>query len=259
MDIASRDWSSLVEPIMRDAGNILFDFYGKELTCTEKKGGGFVTEADLAAEKFLMAQLAKLLPEADFVAEESGTSGNGRYRWVIDPLDGTTNFSIGFPLFAIAVALTDNNQVIFGAIFIPMTDEFFWAQRGKGAWLNAHKIQVSNPDDFGKAIIGACLPYDWRERSNLVQASQGILQEAYATRRTGSSCVDLAYVACGRFDGVFSSRFQWWDVASGIILVQEAGGFITDFEGNQLGPDNRFCIAGGRMVHERMAELVKKS
>lgn len=258
MNIASIDWSSKIEPIMRAAGTILFDFYGKELTRTEKKGGGFVTEADLAAEKFLMAQLGQLLPEADFVAEESGISGNGRYHWVIDPLDGTTNFAIGFPLFAIAVALTDNNQVIFGAIFIPMTDEFFWAQQGKGAWLNRHIIQVSQPADFGRVIIGACLPYDWRERSNLVQASEKILKEAYATRRTGSSCVDLAYVACGRFDGVFSSRFQWWDIAAGIILVQEAGGLITDFEGNQLGPENRFCIAGGQMVHDRMIKLFKK-
>jgi myo-inositol-1(or 4)-monophosphatase len=258
VDIASVDWSAKLEPIMRDAGNILFNFYGKELNCTEKQEGGFVTEADLAAEKFLMTQLGKLLPEADFVAEESGISGNGRYQWVIDPLDGTTNFTIGFPLFAIAVALTDNEQAVCGAIFIPMTDEFFYAQRGNGAWLNGHKIQVSEPEDFGKAVIGVSLPYARRERIDLVHGSEGIIREAYATRRTGSSCIDLAYVACGRFDGAFFTRFQWWDVAPGIVLVQEAGGLITDFEGNSLGPKYQSCLAGGRMVHDRMTKLLKK-
>src|SRR3989304_6616926 len=163
-----RNWHARLEPILRHAGEILLSYWGKPLTRQEKPDSGFVTEADLASEKYLVEALKRLLPTADFYTEENGKFGSNDsgYQWVIDPLDGTTNFAHGIPYFCISVALVYHDKPVCGAIYAPLQDEFFFAQEGKGAFLNDRAIQVSAPKPLSEALVAVGLPYGSRKKSN---------------------------------------------------------------------------------------------
>ncbi len=256
-----KNWQKLLEPIIKEAGDILLSYYQTPLVRHEKKEHGkeygFVTKADLASEKFLIEQLSGLLTKASFLAEESGKSGSGDHCWVIDPLDGTTNFAHKLPYFCISVALTYKEQPIVGAIYQPTTKEFFYAEQGKGAFLNGQKIYVSSPTRFDQAMVAISLPYDREKRKELVHSAERIAKEAYAIRHYGAIALDLAYVACGRMDGVFFTNLAWWDVAAGMCLIEQAGGIVTDFKGKPVRPDYTTCIAGGKMVHSHVMSLLK--
>lgn len=253
-----RNWQKELEPIMRGAGELLLSFYGKKLKKTIKPKNGFATEADIASEQFLIAELKKLLPEASFYAEESGKSGSDSdYCWVIDPLDGTTDFAHQIPYWCISVALTHNTTPIMGAIYAPMQDEYFYAQQGKGAWCNGKPIQVSEPEKFSDALIGIGVPYATDERLPVVKLAQKVVRQAFGVRYFGSIALDLANLASGRLDGVVLMHLAWWDVAAGIVILEEAGGKITDFEGNSLDPDYKTAFAGGKLVYTNLMNLVK--
>ncbi len=251
------DWQACLEPIVRKAGDILLSYYGKQLIRQEKPRHGFVTEADHASEQYLIENLAKVLPEASFFAEESGKSGSGEYCWVIDPLDGTTNFAHGLPYFCISVALTHKDIPIVGIIFQPLSNEVFFAQSGKGAFLNGDKINVSAPVGFDKSLIALGLPYAKSKSVPLIHAAESVIKQAYAFRHLGAIALDLAYVAAGHLDGVFFTHLAWWDVAAGMLLIQEAGGMISDFTGNALNPAYNSCIAGGLQVYETLQSLLR--
>lgn len=234
-----------VEPIIKQAGDILLGYYNTALTRREKPGHGFVTEADLASERFLIKKLGALVPEASFFAEESGKTGrtNADYCWVIDPLDGTTNFACGLPYFCVSVALTYKNKPVFGMIYQPLLKELFYAVEGQGAYLNGNRIRVSRLD-VAQSVIAVGLPYAKDTHyAHLLRESGHIAKKVYAIRHFGAVALDLAYLAAGRFEGVIFEELGWWDIAAGMVLVSEAGGLLSDFEGLVLTPEYRSCVA----------------
>lgn len=254
----NRNWQTELEPILRMAGELLLSFYGKKLHITEKPNNGFATEADTTSEQFLIAELKKLFPEASFYAEESGKSGTpGDYCWVIDPLDGTTNFAHQIPYWCISVALTHKNVPIVGAIYNPLQDEYFFADRGKGAWCNGEPIRVSDPEKFADALIAVGVPYPNEQRAPIVHLAEKIAKKAYGIRHLGAIALDLAMIASGRLDGVILTGLAWWDVAAGIVILEEAGGKITDFEGKIVEPGYKTAFAGGKLVYTNLVNLIK--
>jgi myo-inositol-1(or 4)-monophosphatase len=246
-----------IKPIMEKAGQILLGFFDKKLTFTEKDQSGFVTEADLASEKYLIDTLGSLLPQSAFYAEESGKTGTGDYRWVIDPLDGTTNFAHRLPYFCISVALTHHDKPIVGAIYNPMLKDFFYAQQGGGATLNGVPIRVREQQDLSRTVMAVGFPYAKNTQfMKLVEGVQRVLPATYALRSFGAVALDLAYVAAGRLDGAFFEGLGWWDVAAGIVLIEEAGGKATDFQGGQIGPDYASFVAANGPMHQKLLPLL---
>jgi len=251
------DMQQRLEPIMKEAGQILLSYFDKKLTFTEKDKSGFVTEADLASEKYLIKALGSLFPQASFCAEESGITGAGDYCWVIDPLDGTTNFAHHIPYFCISVALTYKNKPIIGAIYQPLQDEFFYAQQGGGATLNGVKIRVNTEQNLARTMMAVGFPYAKNKQfMELLEGVQRVLPQTYAMRYFGAVALDLAYVAAGRLDGAFFEGLGWWDVAAGMVLIEEAGGRVTDFEGHEVGPAYISFVAANESMHATLLPIL---
>ncbi len=260
MDLLQTDICKAVEPIIRNAGDILLSYFHNytTLTCREKEAHGFVTEADEASEEYLINELAKLSPDIAFFAEESGKRGEGDYCWVIDPLDGTTNFAHGLPYFCISVALTHKNIPVWGAVFQPLTNEFFYAQRGKGAFRNGAQMRVSRPEGLQKSLVVVGLPYAKNESFlQLLEKIRVIAPKTYAFRHLGAVALDQAYVASGRLDGLFFRDLAWWDVAAGMLLIQEAGGKVSDFAGKAIDPDYTSFVAAGQPIYQKLFALLQ--
>lgn len=248
-------------PIMKDAGVLLRSFWGKALTLEEKGGGELVTEADRTVEVQIKNSLHQLMPDAGFCAEESGeaASHNG-YSWVIDPLDGTTNFTRTLPYFCTSVALTYQGKPVVGMIYDPLREELFSAITGEGAFLNGMPVRVHEPATFERSLISFGLPYRGNGPYSYEQLMRIVQRAVDATgkmRQMGAIALDLANVAAGRFDGAFFAGLKWWDVAAGILLIKEAGGQATDFQGREVCQSFDSCIAGSQLVHKKLEELVK--
>ncbi len=253
------DWKASIEPIMRKAGDILLSYFGRHLEWHAKTPHEFVTKADIESENYLITELSKIIPGAAFIAEESGKQGDTEhgYCWVIDPLDGTTNFAQGLPYFCISVALTKDNKSIMGAVFNPLLNEFFYAEQDKGAWLNNKKMDISSKKRLNQSVIGIGIPYVSKERDSMVNAMSAIAKSAYAIRHFGAIALDLANTACGRLDGVIFTRLTWWDIAAGILLIEEAGGIATNFEKRIIKPDYSSFVAGNKAVHQALLDQLK--
>ena len=254
------DLVRVVTPIIKGAGSIVLSYFNTVLDRTEKSGDhGFVTKADLESERYLIKHLASIIPGASFFAEESGKTGGiaTGYCWVIDPLDGTTNFAHRLPYFCISVALTYNNEPVFGMIFQPITQELFYAASGMGAFLNGKRIRVSE-DSFSQGMIALGLPYAKDDTFDyLLHRTLTIAREAYAIRHFGAVALDAAYVASGSLEGMFFENLGWWDVAAGMLIIQESGGIVTDFHGESVNPGYKSFIAGAPKIHQRLKELLK--
>lgn len=254
-----------VEPIVRQAGAILMAHFGKPMAYREKPGSGqsgtsLVTEADLASEKLLISEIGRAFPDAAFFAEESGAIGAKEYCFVIDPLDGTTNFVHGLPYFCISVALTLRGEPIFGMIYNPILNEMYYAYKGQGAYLNGKKLEVTQEKQFSKAVCVVGLPYAKGQRyMALLEMLKEISPKLYTFRHFGAAALDLAYVARGSLDGVFLADLGWWDVAAGTLLIEEAGGKATDFEGKIVRSDFNSVVAGSKPMHSHLKELLKES
>ena len=253
------DLVGVVTPIIKGAGSILLSYFNTSLERKEKEGDhGFVTKADLESESYLIKHLSAALPGSSFFAEESGQTGNTSqgYCWVIDPLDGTTNFAHGLPYFCISVALTLKNEPIFGMIYQPITDELFYATKGGGAYLNAKPLKVSQAP-FDKSVIALGLPYAKDDTFGFLLArTLTIGRQSYAIRHLGAVALDAAYVAAGVLEGMFFENLGWWDVAAGMLLIEEAGGMVTDFQGKIINPAYKSFVAGGGEVHKRLIEIL---
>jgi len=250
-----------VEHAIVEAGDILLSYFGNSLSCKDKIGKGFVTEADMASEKFLIEQLTKILPEASFWAEESGINDNGSpYCWVIDPLDGTTNFAHSVPYFCISVALTYNAEPVLGRIYNPLMKEMFFAKKGNGAFLNNTPITVSGTSDMEKSFLAVCIPYEKSSAyyKRFVDSLIDIMKGAFAFRHCGAAALDLAYVAAGRFDAIFFEDMFWWDFAAGTLLIQEAGGIVTDFANNAILPNSRTLVGANTVIHATLLNIFKE-
>ncbi len=218
----------------RQAGTVMLRHMSKlaSLNVVEKSPQDYASEVDAAAEKEIIKELRKAYPDVAILAEESGAMGTGRQTFVIDPLDGTSNYLRGFPHFCVSIALVENGEPIDGVIFDPLRNELFTASRGAGVLLNDKKMRVTERKDLNGSMLITGFPP--RERARLpahLQAINELLQSAEDVRRTGSAALDLAYVACGRADAYFEAGVKAWDVAAGILMVREAGGRVCDFKG----------------------------
>ena len=207
----------------------------KDLGIEEKGKQNFVTEVDKKAEQILVRGLEKLLPESGFIAEEGTSVKRGEtYNWVIDPVDGTTNFIHGVFPFAISVGLTENDEVVAGIVYEFGLNEYFYAWKGGGAWLNGEAIHVSGASTIGASLIATGFPYtNFTYINEFLKSMDFFMKNSHGLRRLGSAATDIAYVACGRYDGFYEYGLNPWDIAAGILLVKEAGGEISDFKGDR--------------------------
>jgi myo-inositol-1(or 4)-monophosphatase len=224
----------------RRGGEVLRARWGTLRTIDYKGGIDLVTDADRASEEALLGFVEERFPGSAVLAEESGLSGSegAALRWFVDPLDGTTNYAHGVPHFAVNVAVADAAGLVAGATLDPLRGEIYVAGRGQGAWLGEDRIHVSRTSELRQALLCTGFPYDIHEDPEpVLRLFQAYLRRARAVRRFGAAALDLAYVACGRFDGFWEMKLKPWDVAPGILLVREAGGAVADFEG------------GDRMLH----------
>lgn len=225
------------------------------LNITAKGHNDFVTEVDHRAEQIIIDTIHKAYPDHGIVAEESGEHGNDETVWIIDPLDGTTNFLHNFPHFAISIAVQHRSQTIQAVIFDPLRQELFTASRGEGAQLDNHRIRVSRKSDLDGALLGTGFPF--RELSNLdvyMSTLRALLPSCAGIRRAGSAALDLAYVAAGRLDGFWEFGLRRWDIAAGALLIHEAGGFVTDPRGGESYLECGDVVAGNPKIAKRMLQ-----
>ena len=219
----------------RRGGRVLLEKWGQARTIAYKGGIDLVTDADTASEAALLGFLRERFPQASVLAEESGAAGTQQgLRFIVDPLDGTTNYAHGVPHFAVNVAAVDDDGIVAGATLDPIRGELFTSGRGRGAWLGETRIRPSTCAELARALLVTGFPYDIHEHHDRPLRLFGeYMKRARAIRRFGSAALDLAWVACGRFDGFWELRLKPWDIAPGILLVREAGGVVTDLEGGE--------------------------
>lgn len=225
-----------------------------------KSFNSLVSYVDKTAEEQLVKGLKTIVPEAGFITEEgTETQGGERYNWIVDPLDGTTNFLHGIPVFAISVALMDNDEVVAGLVWEIGQDESFTAWKGGGAWLNGKPIRVSSNTELKKSLIATGFPYyDFSRMQSFLQLLGSLFEKTRGVRRLGSAATDLAYVACGRFDGFFEYGLSPWDVAAGVLLVQEAGGKVSDYSGGNNYIHGQEIVAGSQSVFKPLQEEIQE-
>jgi myo-inositol-1(or 4)-monophosphatase len=239
---------------------VLLDHLGRIHQVELKGVVDLVTEADRASERLVVERLHDTLPAATILAEEgSGRAGDPGLRWIVDPLDGTTNFAHGYPVFGVSIALEVEGSVRLGVVLDPTRNECFTAVRGKGAFLNGRALHVSVTQALDAALLVTGFPYDVRttQRDNLTQFRR-FLKTARAVRRSGSAALDLAYVAAGRFDGFWEESLAPWDMAAGALLVQEASGRVSGYGGEPLDIESGQILATNGGVHDAMQEILKE-
>ena len=232
----------------------------KSVAVKSKGPNDFVTEADIAAEKDIVQHILRAYPDHAILCEEQGLVGNqeSRYCWVIDPLDGTTNFIHGFPHFAVSIALKKDQQEIVGVVYDPLKNDFFEAVRGEAAFLNGFRIRVSDRSSLSGALLGTGVPYHSRKDLDLyLKVLRSLIHGTAGIRRPGSATLDLAYVAAGRLDGFWEFGLRPWDIAAGVLLVQEAGGLVGDMEGNETYKETGHIVAAPPIVYRQMLERTK--
>jgi myo-inositol-1(or 4)-monophosphatase len=249
----------VIEPLLKKAGSRALSFFRKPITWKRKKNGGVVTQADYEVETYIITALKSLLAgPVGIIAEESGIQGDTtEYSWVIDPIDGTSNFMRGIPYFCISLALTYNNEPLFAALYEPVEDAFFYAYaHTPGAYRNGEPITV-HPVKEGQNLVIIGLPQYKQDIFKLrLHESTGI-QSRVAYRYFGAGALDQVYLACGRVDGLYFKRLQWWDVAAGILLIEKAGGIVTDFRGDRKSPTgDKSLIAGCPLVYQALREAI---
>lgn len=249
----------------RDAGAILVDRLGRA-EVSNKGDIDLVTEADLAAEALIIERIKSHYPRHAILAEESGATagvefipGTSEWKWIVDPLDGTTNYAHGYPCFCVSIALERAGVIEIAVIYDPTRDELFAAERGQGATLNGRRMRVSAVEDLNNAMLCTGFPYNVRERPNFARDFAKFTMAAQAVRRDGSAAIDLAYIACGRFDGFWENGLNAWDVAAGVLLIEEAGGRVTDFSGGPLNIYTPKVLASNGLLHDAMMRVLAAS
>lgn len=245
----------------REAGAILLDFAARGFQIEHKGRIDIVTEADLASERHLKALISSQYPTHRILGEETGVHGStaseDQYCWIIDPLDGTTNFSHGFPCYAVSIGVEYKGQSVAGVIYDPTRDEMFAAERGAGATCNGERIKVSTIDSLEQALLVSGFPYDVRERmQEYLPVWKVFLERAQGVRRFGSASIDMACVATGRVDGFWERGLHAWDVAAGWVLIEEAGGRVTKMDGSPFDNYSKSLLCSNSRVHQEMLAAV---
>ncbi len=241
-------------------GNILKNLHNQPHTITRKGQTDLVTEADIAAEEAIILSLNNDTPDIAILAEESGILKKNTIDdtiWIVDPLDGTTNFAHGFPFFCTSIGLLKNNKPIAGAIYAPMFDELFYGCAGHGAWLNGTSISVTPTEKLIESLVATGFPYETELFiKDIINRMTKILPKVRDIRRAGAAALDLAYVACGRLDGFYEADLKPWDTAAGWLLVQEAGGRVSTFKDIPFSPFIPEIIATNGKIHNKLFQLI---
>lgn len=243
----------------RRAGNIInrasLDL--DRLTISKKTHNDYVSEVDRAAEDAIIEILLEAYPDHQILAEESGARGSSEYQWIIDPLDGTTNFLHGFPQYAVSIALLHKGALTQAVIYDPNRNDLFTATKGRGAYLNDRRLRVGKQLYLKEALIGTGFPYrDFSHIEAYIGIFRDLLQKSAGLRRPGSAALDLAYTAAGRFDGFFEIGLNAWDIAAGCLLVQESGGLVGDFEGNEHYLKSGNIVAGNPKIFNQLLQAI---
>lgn len=244
--------------VVTAAGAIQRARFGQAIRIDKKGTIDLVTEVDVEVERAARALLASRFPDHDILAEELGGGRSGAsHRWVFDPLDGTTNFAHGLPIFCSSLALEIDGEAVVGAVFDPNRQELFTAERGVGAWLNGAPLRVTDTATLIDAMLVTGFPYDVHDRlDEVIGLFKAYVGKARAIRRLGSAAIDLCWVAAGRMDGFWEENLQPWDTRAGALLVQEAGGRVTGLDGGPWDPYARHLLASNGALHEAMLEVV---
>ncbi|MEQ9143491.1 MAG: inositol monophosphatase family protein [Parvibaculaceae bacterium] len=242
--------------LTRDFGEV------ENLQVSVKGPGDFVSAADLRAEETLREELTRARPGYGFLLEEGGEvkGTDPSHRWIIDPLDGTTNFLHGIPLFAINIALERAGEIVAGLTYNPVTDELYWAEKGKGAFLNDRRLRVAARRDLAQAVVATGIPHIGRpNQARFSRELNAVMPQVAGVRRTGSAALDLAFVAAGRFDAYWERDLNAWDLAAGLVLVREAGGFVTDMNNGADVLGTGSVLATNEALHRPLHSLLKKA
>ncbi|MFQ5535792.1 MAG: inositol monophosphatase family protein [Sphingomonadales bacterium] len=260
MAFRSADINVMAGAAYRAARRLVRDFGEVEQLQVSKKGpADFVTNADLMAEKTILRELQHARPAYGLLMEEKGAikGEDPDCRWVVDPLDGTTNFLHGIPHFAISIALEVRGEITAGIVYQPLTDELYWAEKGRGAHVNDRRLRVSARREFRDAVIATGIPHLGRgsadEFSHLLRV---VMAEVAGVRRFGAASLDLAYVAAGRFDGFWETGLERWDIAAGSLIVREAGGFVSDINGGEGYMKSGDIVAANDPLHPKLTKLL---
>ena len=243
-----------LEPIAREAGALVMRYFAQHVTIEYKGDVDLVTVADRSSEKLIVERLQALWPQHGIVGEEgTRTESDAEYRWYVDPLDGTTNFAHGYPVFCISIALArQDGQLEAGVLYDPTRDEMFAAERSTGAMMNGKPIHVSQTKSLAESILGTGFPSFKRHKNPNIHFYHQLTLRSHGVRRAGSAALDLANVACGRYDGYWEFNLNPWDTAAGVLLVQEAGGKVTRFDGTPFRLDSREVLASNGLIHQEL-------
>ena len=262
MRLNSPQINLIIKACMKASKSLIRDFGEIENLQVSTKGpGDFVTSADKRTEKILIDELQKAHPEYGIIAEETGiiNKSNTEKRWIIDPIDGTMNFLNGIPQFAISIGYEEKGEIICGVIFNPIINEMFIAEKGNGAYLNNSRIRVSNKNKIKDALLVTGGPKGNSKIKNKIFSEYiNVSNNVSNVRKFGSAALDIAYVACGRFDGYWQRELNYWDIAAGIIILKEAGGFINFFEEDKDNPLKKNIIASNSNIHNELLDLISK-
>jgi len=253
---------TVMERAARKAGRGLARDFGEveNLQVSVKSPSDFVSTADLGAEKTIRAELERARPTFSFLMEEGGkiVGKDPESVWIVDPLDATTNFLHSIPHFAISMALVQKGDRSAGMIYNPVADEMYWAEKGRGAFLNDRRLRVSGRRDMGEALIGTGIPFRGRgDHPHYLKLLEATMGHVAGIRRAGAAALDLAYVAAGRLDGFFEIGLNKWDIAAGILLIKEAGGFVGDLDGDSDPMETGNIVAGNARLYEPLGKLLR--
>ncbi len=242
-----------------EAGQMLLSNLQTDFQISKKGRINLVTEMDLKAEELIVDRIRLNFPEHEILAEERGTqTGSGPCKWIIDPLDGTTNYAHGYQFFCVSIAVELEGQLVVGVVYDPVTKEFLSARKDAGATLNGQPIQVSTEDVLVDSLLATGFSYQKTEIQRNLELFDSIIFHCRAIRRDGAAALDLCYVACGRFDGFWELSLNCWDVAAGRLMVEEAGGCVTAFDGSPCTIYERELLASNGKIHSAMVELLDR-
>ncbi len=254
-----------MEPVIRRAGAAVMSYFRKDFVIERKNETtsfiDIVTEADRASEDIILDAIADRFPGHDVVSEERPPEITGsRWRWLVDPLDGTVNFAHGYPVFSVSIALMEDMKLVTGMVYDPLRNELFQAIRGNGAFLNGNPIKVSSVDRLDRSLVATGFPYDRAlSPDNNVAEFSKVVTRVQGLRRGGSAAIDLAHVACGSLDGFWELKLKPWDMGAGMLLIQEAGGRVSDGAGNPTDVYTYCVVASNVLIHDQLVQILGRS